>query len=236
MGVGIGGTGAATMPRPGGAMGGMPGADNGEKKKIDPKLFFVGGGLLFAAIIGLFTTGVIGGSTSELIIPFDASAGTTGRSSVGTGTSISVPAPPPPAPSGPSGNTNEPPAQQQQKTQFSTIVPPNPKFTTATLAIAPAQPVSEQEAVQGATDARQHYMATGRWSNTQIFVFADSKSGQAFSQYMNARRGQPLTSDDYAMLAQQGAWTNATVFYESLGKQGKGNVRYPYKSPKSWWG
>lgn len=115
------------------------------------------------------------------------------------------------------------------------VVAPSPRYTTATFAIAPAQPgISQGDAVTMARNARQQYLSSGKWTSMQIVVFATAEGGQGFKQYMSDRKGQSLNRNDYAVLAQSGSWNNAVVFYESVGNSEK--PYYPSKSPNNWWG
>ncbi|BCM92233.1 hypothetical protein IAD21_04112 [Abditibacteriota bacterium] len=234
-GVGMGGAGAATLPRAGGPMG-VPGAidDGGGKKEIDPKLFFVGGGLLLALIIGLFTTGAIGGgggvSGDPEATPFDPPPMNPGGIPPGPGVGPIQQASVPSQPTNTGGQVVPPPGPA-----YTVIVSPNPKYATAAFAIAPSTPgVSSQQALNLARQARQSMAANGKWTKYQIAVFTTSDSAQSFKQYMNQRRGAPLTGGDYAMLAGQNAWASCTVFYDTGG--GKERTTYPSQNPKAWWG
>ena len=237
MGAGVGGAGAATMPRPGGAMGGMTGAEDGaDKKKVDPKMLMVGGGVVALALVALLASGALGGGAPEVIPTGTDPLTNSSPGRTNGGAVVPVPALPPVSPGGGGGNTDPPPIGPPLPAGVSKLSTPNPKFETAAFGIAPEQPVSEQDAVNMANKARQEMESTGTWKKMQIFVFADKKSGQAFSQYMNNRRGQRLDPADFQALAQQNAWANATVCLESSGKQAKGSVRFPYKHPTGWWG
>ncbi|RYX81580.1 hypothetical protein EON83_23315 [bacterium] len=236
-GPGLGGGGTATLPRPGTAVG-VPGVEAAAKKEIDPKLFFVGGGLLLAAVIALFTTGIIGGSSNTPYVdpsaPSDTGAVSSGfnsdRGAVGPIQSA-PPAAPPSPPSAPTGNDNVAPPPPS----FSMVVSPNPRFATAAFAIAPAQPgVTPDQAANLARQARQQMAANGRWTKTQIVVFNTADSGQSFRQFMSQRRGAPLSGSDFLTLSNQGVWDNAVIFYETQGKSEK--VSQPSKNPKGWWG
>lgn len=233
MGAGIGGAGAATMPRTGGPMG-VPGAgvaDTGQKKETDPKIFVLGGLLGVGALVALFMT--FSGST-----PVDPPL-------VPNTTDVPFPAsgPPPPPPlqpvqqgsSGGTGPTNSGTGPSQPPPpSFTFITSPNPTLPTATFAIMPSQSgVSKEQAVNMARTARQQIAGNGKWTRMQIFVFADQASGQAFKEYMRSRRGAPLGSGDYASLAASNSWAGALAFYETAGKSGR--VAYPSLNPRSWW-
>ena len=234
----------ATAPRAGAAPkagGGKPGAkEDEEKKKVDPKIFVVGGVLAVGAIAALFMSGIFGGSGSTdsggIVSAGKVAVSNTGNGfTAGSGGGAPVsPPPPPPPPSGGGGGggggTSAPPPPS-----YSMIGSPSPRFSTATFGIAPSQPVaSAQEAYNLAETARQQLARNGKWTGMQIVVFTDTTSGQAFNDYMTKRRGQPLASGDYSALAQQNAWQNATIFYEVVGS--KAHVSYPSKNPEGWWG
>ena len=230
MGAGMGG--ATTMPRPGGPMG-IPGAgvvdDGNRKKEIDPKLYLLGGLLVVGAFVGLFMSGVLGGSAPAAPPLIDVQTSSTERTFTTSGVSGPVVIPPPPAPPTNDNGQRPPPPQQS----YTAIVAPNPKYTTATFGIVPAQPVGAEDAKNLARKARQDMAANGKWLNSQIFVFTDSASSTAFKQYMNARKGEPLGPNDYANLAGQDAWKGATLFYESRGNKEK--TATPSANPRSWW-
>ncbi len=235
----------ATAPRTGvapkavGGKAGAPGAkDDEEKKKTDPKVFVVGGVLAVGAVAALFMSGMLGGSSAAepgaVTTPpkVTVNPGPSGFTGGGGTTTVGPPPPPPPggsnaSPGGSGGGAPPPPS-------YAMLGLPSPRFKTATFGIAPSQPVgSPQEAFNLAETARQQLSGNGKWSNMQIFVFADADAGQTFNKYMTKRRGQPLTSGDYSVLAQQNAWDKATIFYEVVGKEG--HVSYPSQHPSNWW-
>lgn len=234
VGTGMGGAGAATMPRPGGPMN-VPGADDGAaKKQIDPKLFFVGGGLLLAAIIALFTTGVLGGGAAPVVEipqgvdpPGRTAFSTTGSSNPipQTGTSIGL---------GSNGTSNTGSTQTTDTgPTFIPLTSPNPQYATATFAIASSQPGISVGAAEGlARKARQQMVTNGKWKNSQIAVFDTAESAQAFRQYVNQRRGAPLSAGDYQALG-AGTWSKVPVFYET--RAGSEKVSHPSQTPNGWW-
>ena len=234
MGAGIGGAGAATMPRSGPM--GVPGAgvpnDGQRKKEVDPKLYLLGGLLVVGLIVGVLMSGILGSSAapdSTLINVLPAAPSDNGFGTRG-GAAAPIQLPPPPAPSGGGGGGG---GGQQQQPSYTAVVSPNPKYTTATFGIVPAQPVNAAGAANLARAARQDMAANGKWTNTQIFVFTDNNSATIFKQAMNARKGMPLGPNDFATMAVQGAWAGATLFYESRGNKEK--TSSPAANPRSWW-
>lgn len=232
--------GATTFPRSGTMPGAGPGAGagpapagEGEKKKVDPRLFLIGGGLLFAGFVTAYNSGMIGGSTPA-ISPIDAPLNVATSSGFpGTISSSSVPPPPPvppPAPSAPQDPQRPllpPPADA-----YTVFVPPSTHYTTATLAITPNAPLtSNGAAVSLAKKARLNLQQSRRWTNFQIVVYSDGKSAGAgaFQQYMNDRRGAPLNPQNYSELASKNAWSGAVIYYESMG--GSEHVFQPSGSP-----
>ena len=114
------------------------------------------------------------------------------------------------------------------------VVSPSPRFDTATFAIAPAQAgITPAEATTMARSAWQQYSSNGKWTKMQIVVFSSPESGQTFKQYMSQRKGQPLNSNDYATLANAGAWKDAVLYYMTMGNGEK--PYYPSKNPNGWW-
>ncbi len=234
-GAGMGGAGAATMPRAG-AMGGVPGADDGSRKKqIDPRLYAVGGFLLVAALIGVFESGMFSGP------PVDISTGGVDPTNITPMTNMSGSQPIPNSGSGGGGlggGANSPGVSTSQPADtgpsFSLLTSPNPQYATATFAIAPSQSgVSPAQAVDLARKARQSMVASGKWKSSQIVVFSSADSAQAFRQYMNQRRGAPLAGGDFAALG-QGTWSNVIVFYQTSGNSERPS--YPSQNPTGWWG
>jgi len=232
------GSGATALPR----SSARPGAvqpDEKEKKKVDPRLFFVGGGLLVAGVIFAFTTGLFGGSGGGDVgaPPADPTGPTNGPSS-GTPTrpmsgspQVMTPGSPPGPPVSSGGGGGSIVAQPAP---YSVVVSPNPRFRTAVQAITPTNQISsDKEAVGLAKAARENLQKSGKWTNTQIVVFSNRQSASAFQQYMNDRRGAPLDKDNYAELAQQNAWTGAAAYYTSTGNSE--HVYYPSQNPKGWW-
>jgi len=232
------GSGATTLPR-GGARPGMAQPEEKEKKKLDPRLFFVGGGLLVAGVIVAFTTGLFGGGSGGDVgaPPVDPTASTNGRPAsfptrptMGSGP-VSVIGPPsgPSTSSGPSSSSI--PAQPAP---YSVVVSPNPRFATAVQAITPTNQISSNgEAAGLAKAARQNLQKSGKWTSTQIVVFTDRQSAGAFQQYMNDRRGAPLNDDNYQELSDLKAWAGAAVYYTSTGNSE--HVDYPSQNPTGWW-
>jgi len=229
-------SGARTSPRGGGKTpAAMPATDE-EKKKTDPRLFFAGGGLLVAGLAFVFFSGILGGGGGG-----DAGVTqTSGKPSFpgsslrpsggGNGPPVPFPPPPPPPPP-PNGNT---PPVQPVPAPYSVVVPPNPRFTTATLAITPTnQTGNAKDALGLAKAARQDLQSRGKWTITQIVVFPDRKSAGVFQEYMSGRRGAPLDRDNYSELADKNAWANATVYYTSTGN--RESYYYPAVDPKNWW-
>ena len=224
---GMGAAGAATLPRPGGPMGVPSAVNEGEKKQIDPKIFLVGGLLLVAAVVALFTTGIIGGSSPPGVIDNGIPTTiTTDTGFVGTSGMAATPPPPPPPPTnnGPTGGSGEvvtPPAPS-----YSMVSSPNPRYSVATFGITPAQPnVSEAQATNLASTAGSSMSRSRKWDGMQIFVFRDAASASSFKQFMSQRQGKPLGAGDYQGLASQGALSGAIVYYEVRGKTGR--VSYP---------
>jgi len=230
--------GATTLPRSS-ARPGVAQPDEKEKKKTDPRLFFVGGGLLVAGVIFAFTTGLFGGS----------GGGDVGTAPADPGASTNRPpgAPPfrPSGGGGPVGNPTTPTFNggggggssqtiAPQPAPYTVLVAPNPRFETAVQAIAPTNQISSNNQAAGlAKTARQNLQKSGKWTNTQIVVFSDRQSASAFQQYMNDRRGAPLGPDNYQELAQQDAWKGAAVYYTSTGNAE--HVYYPSVNPQTWW-
>jgi len=232
------GSGATALPR-GGARPGVAQPDEKEKKKLDPRLFFVGAGLLVAGGIFAFTTGLFGGGgggdvgvapTDNSATNFRPISGAPARPPISSGpVTGSGPSSGPTVSSGGGGGTIPP-----QPAPYSVVVSPNPRFETAVQAITPTSQISsDNEAAGLAKSARQALQKSGKWTKTQIVVFTDRQSASAFQQYMNDRRGAPLAQDDYQILAGQNAWAGASVFYTSNGNSE--HVDYPAKNPAGWW-
>ncbi len=216
MGAGAAG-GATTFPRSGMVPGAAP-ASEGEKKKVDPRLFFVGGGLLFAGFVIAYNSGMIGGSSSAPVA-FDTPLNVATSSSMPGQVPALPPAPPPVPPPAPSAPQDpQKPLLPPSAGTFTVFVPPSQRFTTATLAITPNAPLtSTGAAVTLARNARLNLQQSRRWTNFQIAVFSDGKSAGAgaFQQFMNDRRGMPLGPQDYSKLAANNAWSGAVIYYES---------------------
>lgn len=233
-GPGMGGGGTATMQRAGTAI--IPGADDGAaKKQIDPRIFFVAGGLLLAGLLVAFTQGMFSGGGGDGMTVDSGGSNTAAPSTPSNfrsipGTTVSTGSPG--ASQGTAPNTDAPVSAPTQP--WTMVVSPSPRFTTATFAIAPSQPgISPEDAKTMARNARQQYISNGKWTSMQIVVFSTADSGQTFKQYMSERKGQPLGPNDYASLAQSGAWNNAVVYYETINNGER--ARFPSKNPTNWW-
>ena len=211
-------------------------AQNTEKTSVDPKIFVVVGLLIAAAVIGSFTTGLIGGPgggteiTPDVTQITDTEPGTSGPPMPTTQTNITVTAPPsftPPTNSGPS-------IAPAQTPQFKTVVPPDPRRTTGTMAILVNTPnISASQALDMAKSARQQFQAGGKWTGMQVVVFSDPGAVRTFSKYQTQRKGDKLTPYQYQELANQGVWNSVPAYYETRGKSGV--PYYPSASPKGWW-
>jgi len=220
---------SGAMPHAGGAQGGEQ-----EKKKTDPRLFFVGGGLLVAGLIFAFTSGLIGGGGGAP--PSEAGPVATDPPGTGQGP-VTVIVPQSPVPIQPVVGG---PTQPQQPTgptiapvpaRYRVVVPPSPKYPTATLAIAPTTPGAP--AGPGlAKSARQQYQKSGKWSGYQIAVFSQAEDATAFRDYMNTRRGAPLGPQQYAELTSSNAFKGASTFYTF--RDNRENYYSPSTSP-NWW-
>ena len=217
--------GATTFPQSGTMPGGMGAAsapvDEREKKKIDPRLFFAGGGLALAGLILAFTSGAFGGNSNKgEDFGVQQSETMSGGSVTIPGGNPSVPLPPPPPPP-PNNGGGGGQTQTQQPAVYSMIVPPNPRYKVATMAIT-AAPGQSGNGATLARKAQQDLQRTGKWTSFQIAVYTDANSpgATAFRDYVNARRGAPLSQQDISNLQAQNAWVGATAFYQSGGRGG----------------
>lgn len=217
---------SGSMPHAGGAF-----VEEKEKKKLDPRLFFVGGGLLVAGLIFAFTNGLLGGGPPAEAGPAPTDPpGTTGPVTINvqpqTPTTPTVITPNTP-------NTPTIPPVPPEEVRYSVVVPPSPSFATATLAITPTSPVASANAAAGlAKSARDNLQKSGKWTNFQIAVFPQPEDAGTFKDYMNARRGKPLGPQQYAELTNQNAWKGASTFYVS---QGRSEHAYSPSANPNWW-
>lgn len=220
--------GATTFPRsgtlPGAATGaGAASSTEGDKKKVDPRLFFIGGGLLFAGLVAAYTNGMLGGGQTPTQDPSSSginAAVNTSSGFPGTLSSAPIPpAPPPPPPPAPPSVPGQPPPPPSPEV-YTVIVPPSATYSTATIAIAPNVPVTTASAATAiAKRARLNFQQSRRWTNFQIVVYNDGNSpgASAFKQIMNDRRGKPFGPQDYSQLASQNVWSGAVIYYVSDG-------------------
>lgn len=230
-------TGAAVAGAPAGAPGTLSKGpkpvsveEEKDKKQVDPKLFAAVGLLFVAGIIGLFTTGVIGGGgeEEEEDVPAPAAKSETKEEN-------KEEAPPSVAPaiapaSGPGGGVSADVGEIAYRTVFG----PDPRNSTGTMGIlAKEKQLSAAQAGGLARFAREHYARSGKWSQMQIAVFTDEAAANQFAAYQRKRRGQRLSPSNYSDLASQGVWTGAAAFFQSSGK--KEAIYSPASNPNSWW-
>lgn len=225
--------GGLVTPRGGAAAvtpAGTAAAQEEQKSSVDPKIFIVVGLLVGAAVIGSFTTGIIGGSSAPVTAPDVAQV--EGGEMVDT-----IPAPPMRAP------VVQPPVfapvpdstgQNQVAPQTKVVVPPDPRQPVGTMGIVLNSPnVSTRQALALAKFAKQQFEPGGKWKGMQVLVFSNQEAAATFRKYQAQRRGAPLTASQYQELADQGLWDNVPAYYETRGKS-----EFPYSpsaSPKNWW-
>ncbi len=208
-------------------------AQDAEKTSVDPKIFAVVGLLIAAALIGSFTTGLIGGSSAGSVPEITPMPGDEGEIPF---VDQPVPAPPPvQAPVfTPPTNTGGGDTQAAVAPQFKTIVAPDPRQPTGTMGIILNTPnVSPTQALALARFAKQRFEPGGRWSGMQVVVFSDPAAAKTFLKYQAQRKGARLTPKEYQDLADQGVWNSVPVYYETRGK-----TEMPYRpsaNPKGWW-
>ena len=204
-----------------------------EKTAIDPKIFVVVGLLIAAAIIGSFTTGLIGGKSNSDAAP-DVTQVTNNFGDVGP------PPPPiqqvaPPSIQPPTNNGGGGGNTQVTSPQFKILVPPDPRQPVGTMGIVVNTPnISPAQALAMAKSAKQSVEAGGKWAGIQVVVFNNQDAAVAFRKYQAQRKGARLTAYQYQDLANQGVWSSVPVYYETRGKTGR--PYYPANNPKGWWG
>lgn len=208
-------------------------AQDDDKKAIDPKIFLIAGLLVGAIIIGAFTTGIFGSSSSSTL-PEVLPSGPTGGE---PNTFPSSPqqqqvAPPVISNSGPT--VGQSPTTPVVAAHFTTVVPPDPRYSNGTMGIIPTTPnISSAEAVGLAKYAQRMFAPGGRWTAMQVVVFSNPDSAKTFRKYQASRKGAKLTNNDYQALADQGVWNGVPAYYET---QGKAERSYqPSASPNNWW-
>ena len=215
---------------------GTAAAQDAEKTPVDPKIFVIVGLLILAAVIGSFTTGLIGGG--------------------GGGGGGEVPDVTPIA-GGPEmgGTTGPPPSPPQQPVQapvftpptnttggdttpvvpqMKVVVPPDPRQPIGTMGIILSTPnASPAQALALAKFAKQTFERGGKWTGMQVLVFNDQNAAKTFLKYQAQSKGAPLTPYQYQDLANQGLWNNVPVYYETKGRTE--TPYYPANNPKGWW-
>ena len=230
--------GGLVTPRGGAAAvtpAGSAAAQEEEKSSVDPKIFVIVGLLIVAAVIGSFTTGLIGGSSSGAVpdvVPF-APGDTTGGGTTGSMPSPPQPGPPqPPQPGPPTPPSGDPgPATPQMKV----VVPPDPRQPVGTMGIILNTPnASPAQALALAKFAKQTFERGGKWSGMQVVVFNNQEAAKTFLKYQAQRRGAKLTPYQYQDLANQNVWNSVPAYYETQGKTEM--PYYPSNNPKGWWG
>lgn len=202
--------------------------EEGEKKKIPPwQLGVIGVGLLLAVGIGvrsMMPASSSDGGDMGAIPPAEGidPAGVPPGGGGGDGG---------PAPSPGSGNSGGS-SITPKEAPFKIVVPPNPRLSTATMAIVTTDGnASGPQAASYAAYVRRQLIGSNRWAKIYIYVFSDEKSAQAFADFMKQRRGAELSGGDYASLSS--LWGSALARYEYSG--GKERVLYPSKNPSGWW-
>ncbi len=210
-------------------------AQDSEKTPVDPKIFVVVGLLVVAAVIGSFTTGLIGGKGGGDIAPPDVT--TIVENPAGSGArpqqqpvfnqpTFNPPTNNPPPPQTPGG---QPPIPQMR-----VIVPPDPRQPTGTMGIVVNTPnVSNKQAIDMAKSAQQAFKSGGKWTSMQVVVFNNPETAIAFKKYQAQRRGAGLTPYQYQDLANQGVWNSVPAYYETRGTTGA--TYSPSSNPRGWW-
>lgn len=230
--------GGLVTPRGGAAAvtpAGTAAAQEEQKSAVDPKIFIVVGLLIGAAIIGSFTTGIIGGGgKSDAGTTVDVNQVDDGGDT-GVGEPIPAPRVPAPAPQPPVfPSVPDSTGQTQVAPQTKVVVPPDPRQTVGTMGIVLNSPnVSTRQALALAKFAKQQFEPGGKWKGMQVVVFNNQEAAVIFRKYQAQRQGKPLTASQYQELADQGLWSNVPAYYETRGK-----TEYPYSpsaSPKNWW-
>ena len=212
--------------------------DGDEKKAIDPKIFFVVGGLLVAGLIFAFTSGVFGGGGDDIVLPPGPGDTTGGRATGGGMTSGQTRVIPPSNTGGggtSGGGTTTGPVLPPATAAFRTVVPPNPRYANGTMAILPNTPnISPAAASEMAKYAQQMFAPGGRWTAMQVVVFNDPDAAKAFQKYQSQRKGAKLTNNEYQELANDGLWNSVPAYYETQGNSA-GQSFQPSASPNNWW-
>lgn len=208
--------------------------EDAQKTAVDPKIFIVLGLLVAAALIGSFTTGIIGGGGGDNnplpdVTPIAGEEGSRSLPSSQTQVTVNV-APPPFTPPTTTGPTTTDAVAPQSKV----VVPPDPRQTTGTMGIMVNTPnISPAQALALAKFAKQQFESGGRWTGMQVVVFNNPDAARTFLKYQAQRRGAKLTPNEYQDLANQGVWNSVPAYYETQGKTG--TPYYPANSPKGWW-